>query len=98
VAALPRTEPFAIASIACAVANFFGLFFIGAILAIVFGKMSQKKIAQNPGLEGASLARAGIIVGWVGIGLGVAFILLAFAFLGVFSSTQVDTVPARPVN
>jgi hypothetical protein len=98
VAAVPRTDPYAIASIVCAVANFFGAFLIGAILAIVFGKMAQKNIAQKPALEGAGLARMGIIVGWVGIGLMVAFIVLAFGFLGVFTSSTTDVVPARPVN
>jgi hypothetical protein len=97
-AAVPRTEPFAIVSIVCAVANFFGAFIIGAILAIVFGKMAQKNIAQNPALEGANLARMGIIIGWVGIGVLVAFILLGIAFLGVFSSSTTDVVPARPAG
>jgi hypothetical protein len=91
-AAVPRTEPLAIASIVCAVANFLGAFVVGAILAVVFGKMAEKNIAQNPTLEGAALARTGIIVGWVGIALGVAFILLAVAFLGVFSSTSGDVI------
>jgi hypothetical protein len=94
-AAVPRTEPFAIASIVCAVANFFGAFVIGAILGIVFGKIAQKNMAQNPALEGAGLARTGIIVGWVGIGLFVAFLLIAVAFLGVFSSSTTTEVPAR---
>jgi hypothetical protein len=98
VAAVPRTEPFAIASIVCAVANFFGIFFIGAILAIVFGKIAQKNIAQNPALEGANLARMGIIVGWVGIGLMVAFVVLAFGILGIFTSSSSEFVPAVPVD
>ncbi|HEV3363422.1 MAG TPA: DUF4190 domain-containing protein [Acidimicrobiia bacterium] len=97
-AAVPRTEPFAIASIVCAVANFFGIFIIGAILGIVFGKMAQKNIAQNPALEVASLARAGIIIGWVGLALVAAFLLLAIAFLGVFSVSTESDVPARPVG
>jgi hypothetical protein len=92
---VPRTDPYAIASIVCAVANFLGVFLIGAILGIVFGKMAQKNIAQNPSLEGAGLARMGIIVGWVGIGVFVAFILLAIAFLGVFSVSTESEVPAR---
>jgi len=95
IAAVPRTEPFAIASIVCAVANFFGIFIIGAILGIVFGKMAQKNIAQNPALEGAGLARMGIIIGWVGLGLVLAFFLLAVAFLGVFSAGTDSEVPAR---
>ena len=94
-AAVPRTEPFAIASIVCAVANFFGIFVIGSILGIVFGKMAQKNIAENPTLEGASLARTGIIIGWVGLALAAAFILLAIAFLGVFSVSTSSEVPAR---
>lgn len=97
-AAVPRTEPFAIASIVCAVANFFGVFFIGAILGIVFGKIAQKNIAHNPSLEGANLARMGIIIGWVGIGLLVAFVVLAFGILGTFSSSTSDFVPAVPVD
>lgn len=95
IAAVPRTEPFAIASVVCAVANFFGLFFVGAILGIVFGKIAQRNIAQNPTLEGANLARMGIIIGWVGIGLLVAFVVLAFGVLGVLSSSTESNVPAH---
>jgi hypothetical protein len=97
-AAVPRTEPFAIASIVCAVANFFGIFLIGSILAIVFGKIAQKNLAQNPALEGAGLARMGIIIGWVGLGLVIAFIVLAFGFLGAFTSSTESDVPARLIT
>ena len=92
---MPRTEPFAIASVACAVANFFGIFLIGAILGIVFGKIAQKNIARNPALEGANLARLGIIIGWVGIGVLVGFIVLGFAFFGVFSTSTSTEVPVQ---
>jgi hypothetical protein len=95
ISAVPRTEPFAIASVVCAVANFFGVFLIGAILGIVFGKIAQKNIARNPALEGANLARMGIIIGWVGIGLLVAFLVLGIAFLGVFSTSTSTEVPVR---
>lgn len=97
-AAVPRTEPFAIASIVCAVANFFGVFFIGAILGIVFGKIAQKNIAHNPSLEGANLARMGIIIGWVGIGLLVALVVIGFAFLGIVTSSTESDLPARLIN
>jgi hypothetical protein len=75
-------EPFALASIVCAVANFVGAFFVGAILAVIFGRIAQKNIAEDPSLQGAGLARAGVITGWVGIGIGVAFLLLGVTFLG----------------
>jgi hypothetical protein len=83
-ASVNRTEPFAIASIACAVGNFVGAFLVGAVLGIVFGKIAQKNIAANPALEGASLARAGIIVGWVGVGIVGAFLLLGITAFGFF--------------
>ena len=95
ISAVPRTEPFAIASIVCAVANFFGIFLIGAILGIVFGKMAQKNIAQNPALEGANLARMGIIIGWVGVAIVIGFIVIGVALLGVFSSSTTTEVPVR---
>ena len=93
-ASVSRTEPFAIASIACAVGNFFGAFLIGSILGIVFGKIAQKNIAANPVLEGASLARAGIIIGWVGVGIVGAFLLLGFTALGFFGGAFSD-LPVR---
>ena len=71
-----------------------GLFFVGAILAIVFGKMAEKRIAENPALDGAGLARAGIIIGWVGFGVILLMILFGFAVLGAFSSAGRD-LPVR---
>jgi hypothetical protein len=81
-----RTEPYAIASIVCAVANFLGLFVVGAVLAVVFGKMAERRIAENPALEGASLARTGVIVGWVGVGIGALMLLLGITALGIFTN------------
>src|SRR5687768_11710913 len=90
-----RTEPYAIASIICAVANFFGAFLVGAVLAIVFGYVADKRIHENPGLEGAGLARAGIIIGWVGLALVLAMIVLAITIFGVFASADGSELPAR---
>lgn len=89
-ASVNRTDPFAIASIACSVANFVGAFFVGAILGIVFGRIAEKNIAADPALEGASLARAGIIVGWVGVGVVAAFLLLGVTVFGLFSGVFSD--------
>jgi hypothetical protein len=85
-ASVNRTEPYAIASIVCAVGNFVGLFLIGAVLAVIFGKMAERRIDENPALEGAGLARAGIVVGWVGVGVVMAMILLGITAFGVFTS------------
>jgi hypothetical protein len=46
--------------------------FFGSIVAVITGPMAKKEIQQSMGsLEGEGLAKAGIIIGWIGIGLGV---------------------------
>lgn len=91
-ATVNRTDPYAIAAIVCAIGNFVGLFFVGAILAIVFGKMAEKRIAANPGVEGAGLARAGIVIGWVGLAVGAAIFLLGLTAFGILSGSSVTSV------
>jgi hypothetical protein len=82
VTAASRTDGYAIASIACSAAAFFGAFIAGSILGIVFGKMAENRIAADPTLDGEGLARAGIIVGWVGLAVGAVFLV---GFLTLFS-------------
>lgn len=81
-AAAARTDGYAIASIVCSVGAFFGAFIVGSILGIVFGKMARERLAADPTLAGEGLAQAGIILGWVGLAVGVAVLML---FLTVFS-------------
>jgi len=51
--------------------------FVFSILAIVLGNQAQARIAANPGIGGEGLARAGSILGWVGLALAGAWILFA---------------------
>jgi hypothetical protein len=76
-----RTEGFAIASLVCAISGLFAVPIVGGILAIVFGTTARRRIAQDPTLGGAEMARAGIIVGWI----GVVVTLLAVLFLIVIA-------------
>jgi len=73
-----RTNGMAVASLVC------GILFCGvvtAILAVIFGNIALGKIDDSNGAEkGRGLAIAGIVLGWVGIGLLLAG--PAFAFLG----------------
>jgi hypothetical protein len=57
--------------------------------------MAEKRIAENPSLDGAGLARAGIIVGWVGIGVVLAMILLGVTAFGFLTSANGDGLPVR---
>ncbi len=68
-----RTSGYAIASLVLGIAGvtFFPL--VPSILAVVFGGKARAEIRS--GARGDGLATAGIVLGWIGIGLAV----LAFA-------------------
>ena len=70
-----RTEGFAIASLVCGIVGFFGVPIVGSILAIVFGRTARTRIAADPELGGAEMARAGVIIGWIGLAIGVLAVL-----------------------
>ena len=72
----PATSGFAIASLVLSLVGGCG---IGSVLAIVFGNGAKREIQESRGqLTGEGMATAGIIVGWVGIGLLVVYVLLFF--------------------
>lgn len=51
---------------------------IAGIPAVILGNIAKKKIAASGGLiRGSGLATAGLVMGWVSIGLSAVFILLA---------------------
>jgi hypothetical protein len=79
-----RNEGTATASLVCAISGFFMIPVVGSILGIVFGNTAKRRIAGDPTLNGGSLARAGIVVGWVGIGFAVMLIaaLIVLASVG----------------
>jgi hypothetical protein len=77
------------------IAGILGLTFfplLGSIAAVITGNIGRKEIAASGGLEtGAGMAQAGLIMGWIGIGLGVLGICFACALfvlvpLGVLGS------------
>ena len=78
--AAAKTNGYAIASL---VLSLLGLCGIGSILAIVFGNMAKKEIAIS-GEGGAGLAKAGMIIGWIGLGIVVAY--FAVVIIAIFAS------------
>jgi hypothetical protein len=55
--------------------------FLGSIAAVITGNIGKKEIAASSGAEtGDGLATAGVIMGWIGIGLGVLGICIACLF------------------
>ena len=63
-------------AIASMVLGIVWVYWIGSILALVFGYVAKKQIKQRGG-QGSGMATAGIALGWVGIGLMIIFIIIA---------------------
>jgi hypothetical protein len=56
---------------------------IPSIIAIIIGNQAQERLRLDPTLEGESLARAGIILGWVGVGIAGLGLLAALLFFAL---------------
>jgi Domain of unknown function (DUF4190) len=54
------------------------LFWVGSILAVIFGYVGKGQIDRSNGMQtGRGLAVAGIVLGWIGVGFLVLTIVLA---------------------
>ncbi len=75
-----RTEGSAVAALILGILGITTCPLILSIPAVIVGNQARAKIRLDPTLEGDSLARAGVVLGWIGIGLaalGIAIGLLA---------------------
>jgi len=73
---VPRqtTNGFAIASM---ILGIIWIYWIGSILALVFGYIAKRQIAASNGTEGGGgMATAGIVLGWIGVAALVALIVI----------------------
>jgi uncharacterized membrane protein len=76
----PRTNPLAIASLACGIGQpFTGM--LSTIPAIVLGHMARREIRRT-GEEGTGLATVGLVLGWTGF----ALLVVACLFIVVIVS------------
>ncbi len=70
----PRINGLAIASMVCGIV---WIYWLGSILALVFGYVAKSQIDKSQGREtGRGMAIAGIVLGWVGVAFLTLFILL----------------------
>jgi hypothetical protein len=71
--------------------------FLGSIVAVITGNIGRKEIAASAGAEtGDGMALAGVVMGWIGVGLGVVSICMICLFgvllpLGVWQGIQSST-------
>ena len=65
----------AVASMVLGICGFIVCPLVCSILAIIFGKQAEGEIALNPQQGGAGMARAGVIMGIVGLVLGAVAVI-----------------------
>lgn len=90
-----RTEGGAIAALILGVLGIVACPLVLSIPAVIVGTQARRRIREDPTLEGESMARVGVILGWVGIGLAALGIVIFIIVLAVgFSSGSVDVGPS----
>ena len=73
----PTTNGLAIAS---PILGVLWTYWVGSVLALIFGYIARQQIAQHQGMQGGrAMATAGIVLGWIGIGFLVLFVPVAIA-------------------
>lgn len=71
--------------------------FLGSIAAVITGSMARKEITASAGAEtGDGMAMAGLVMGWIGIGLGIigiCIVCLTFVLLplGIMQSINLSS-------
>ena len=80
-AAGPPTSGMAIAALALGISGLTVFPFLGSILGLIFGYMARNEIRRRPDeISGDGLALAGIVTGWIGVGLVVLSIVAVGGF------------------
>jgi len=82
-------------AIASLVLGILWLYWLGSILALVFGYIARKQIDRSNGNEKCrGLATAGIVLGWVGIGLAVVGIVVGIFVFAAGNTHSSGNVPS----
>jgi hypothetical protein len=93
----PQTSSMAVVSLVLGIASYFLIPLLGAIAAIITGNLAKKEIQQDPeNLSGEGLARWGMILGWVNIGISVIGMCLAI-FIVILSLLTAFGLAAVPL-
>jgi hypothetical protein len=91
------TNVLAVVSLVLALVSFCALPVLGAIAAIVTGHLARRQIAAT-GEEGAGLATAGIVLGWVHLAIAllaaVAAVVLVIVGASILPGVQSSVAPS----
>lgn len=78
------TSTSAVLSLVFGLTCWFGLLFVGAIVAIICGHVARAEIRRAPpgNIEGDGMAVAGLVLGYLHLVLWVVAVMILFLFLG----------------
>lgn len=86
-----RTNGLAIASL---VLGIIWLYWVGSILALVFGYTARRQIDASEGWQtGRGLATAGIVLGWVGVATLLLTIVVFIILIAVGATSDMGSMP-----
>jgi hypothetical protein len=82
-------------AVASLVLGILWIYWIGSVLALIFGYIARQQINQAQGMQqGRGMATAGIVLGWIGVGFLILFMLLGI--LGMATSPAYDALRLLP--
>ncbi len=96
----PATHTMAILSLVMSVLGIFPplLPLVGPIVGVITGMVARREILARPDLySGEDLARAGIILGWVGIGLSLLVCVAGLIFFSLFAVSSRSFFFSTPI-
>ncbi|QVT81512.1 hypothetical protein ENKNEFLB_03922 [Nocardioides aquaticus] len=81
-------------AIASMVLGILWLYWVGSILALVFGYVARAQIKRSHGQQvGGGMAVAGIVLGWIGIGIALVFVI--GAIVAAVSYDEINSLPSN---
>jgi len=86
----PGTSGYAIASLICSLLGYIGVFGFGPLLGIIFGHLALREIDRSHGaLQGRGIAQAGLILGYIALGLVLLMIIIFFIIFAIGAGSQI---------
>ena len=67
--------------IASLVVGILWMYWIGSILAVIFGHVALSQIKKDPSIGGRGMAVAGVVLGWIGVGVLLLSIVLGVGLM-----------------
>jgi uncharacterized protein DUF4190 len=86
----PGTSGYAIASLICSLLGYIGVFGFGPLLGIIFGHLALREIDRSNGaLQGRGIAQAGLILGYIALGLVLLMIILFIIIFAIGAGSAI---------